>query len=91
MSDFTELKIIEIILVLNIKLWYIITEPKLKLEHKMKNELTKEYISNRIMYLERSLNRYENNFRFAMDGETEKVYYELTLERVNEIKLLKSL
>ena len=43
------------------------------------------------MYLEKSLNRYENNFRFAMDGETEKVYYELTLERVNEIKLLKSL
>lgn len=36
MSDFTELKIIEIILVLNIKLWYIIAEPKLKQEHKMK-------------------------------------------------------
>jgi hypothetical protein len=50
--------------------------------------MTKDYILKRIDYLEQQLKNYET--KLALDEQTE-VYYELCLECINEIKLLKSL
>ena len=51
--------------------------------------MTKEYRAQRIQYLERQLENYETKFKLAHDEQTEIVYYELCLECINEIKLLK--
>jgi len=50
--------------------------------------MNEEYRVQRISYLKQLLERYETAFKFALDEQTEKIYYELYLECVNEIKLL---
>jgi hypothetical protein len=51
--------------------------------------MNEEYRVQRISYLEQLLERYETTFKMAQDEATEKIYYELCLECINEIKLLK--